>query len=364
MKVETSTFVGAQGLRPLNDRYDLNIMTEMQTEILSALEAKGAVLQDERVRQFGSVTDEYAGLESAVLIPLLGTTPLRLTGQDRLEFLHGQVSNDVKGLKAGQRNQSLMLNHKGHALAEMRVYRREDDVFAAVEGGAGAFVRRELEAHIIFDQVEIQNLSEVITSFTLQGNSAQGIIQSVFEIEMPPVGNFIQVPYEGAKVLLASVKRSLQGGVDIHVLSKDAETLLTQLLDAGAMLAGEDVLNIARVEANIPSAEFEGGEGALPQEVGLEPAVSYRKGCYLGQEIMARIEARGNLRKELKKLSISAFPDSESKNIISDGKSVGRLGTVVEHPEQGVLALASVRKDVGDGGLELEGTDIQLTIIT
>ena len=264
------------------------------------LSEHGAQTIEGRISSFSNLSSEVQALTiGAGLVPLLTTTPLRLIGADRLDFLHGQVSNEVKRLQPGETNTSLMLNVKGHALAQMRVYRREDDLFVAVEGGAGAFVQRELQVHIIFDQVELENLTDAITSFTLQGAKAQEVLKEVFDADLPNKGTFIQPLFESAKVLISSKKRSETGGYDLHVLSKDAPALFEKLEAAGATPAGEDALEAGRVAAGIASAQGEGGEGALPQEVGLEHAVSYRKGCYLGQEIMARIEARGKLRKGL-----------------------------------------------------------------
>ena len=285
-------------------------------------------------------------MSGAGLVPLLSTTPLRLTEADRLDFLHGQVSNDVKGLQVGETNTSLLLNVKGHALAQMRVYRREDDLFVAVEGGAGDFVQRELQAHIIFDQVELETLAGAITSFTLQGEKAGEVLSDIFDTELPSEGSFVQPSFESAKVLVASVKRGAAGGFDLHVLSRDADKLFERLEQAGVAPVGEDALGAVRVAAGIASARGEGGEGALPQEVGLEHAVSYRKGCYLGQEIMARIEARGKLRKGLRGVKFDVLPGGETRDLTLDGKKVGRLGSVVEHPEFGVIGLASVRTEL------------------
>ena len=114
--------------------------------------------------------------------------------------------------------------------------------------------------------------------------------------------------------------------------------------------------------AGIASASGEGGEGALPQEVGLEHAVSYRKGCYLGQEIMARIEARGNLRKGLRGLKLAALPGSETRDLTLEGKKVGRLGSVAEHPDLGIIALASVRMEL-EAGQEVEVGEITATVV-
>ena len=329
------------------------------TQTKDYLTERGAQFRDGRVSSFSTLKDEVQALTSgAGLVPLFTTTPLRLTGTDRLDFLHGQVSNDVKGLQAGETNTSLLLNVKGHALAQMRVYRREDDLFVAVEGGAGDFVQRELQAHIIFDQVELETLSDTITSFTLQGEKAGEVLSSIFNTEVPSEQTFVQPSFESAKVLVAPAKRSAAGGLDLHVLSRDAGKLFERLEQAGATPTGEDAFGAVRVAAGIASAKGEGGEGALPQEVGLEHAVSYRKGCYLGQEIMARIEARGKLRKGLRGVRLEALPKSDSKDLTLNGKKVGRLGSVVEYPEYGVIGLASVRTEL-EKGQEVEVGEVK-----
>lgn len=331
-------------------------MTEQMAnhELTDVLEAAGGRFSAGRVRHFGDVAAEVAALGLVGVTPLLGTTPLRLTGADRLEFLHGQVSHEVKRLAVGETRAALMLNIRGHALALLRIYRREDDLFAAVEGGAGALVERELRAHIIFDQVELADLGTSLSTLTLQGEGAAAVMQNFGALPGP--GTFVQVPFASAKVLISPVARSRAGGFDFHVLTQDAAELLEALRGAGAQLAGEDALEAVRIGAGIAGAELEGGEGALPQEVGLEHAVSYRKGCYLGQEIMARIEARGKLRRRLVGLKLDGVPESGARELIQNGKTVGRLGGVATHPKFGVIALGSVRTELGVGaGLGVGG---------
>lgn len=306
-----------------------------------------------RLESVTSPPEEFEALETALVVPLFGHTALRVTGADRLDFVHGQLSNEVKRLQVNTFSQNLLLNHRGHALAQMNVFRRDDDLFLAVENNSGELVERELKAHIIFDQVELQNLSETITSFTVQGKEAARVLERFGAL---PSGNvFIQVPFASAKILIHASKRTVPGGFDVHVLSKDAESLLTMLLESGATLGGEMALDMSRVEAGIPYAETEAGEGVLPQEAGLEPLVSYTKGCYLGQEIMARIEARGNLHRSLKDLKLSAIPETLDRDIRLADRAIGRLGTVVVHPELGVISLAVLRDVAADAELSVGG---------
>ncbi len=307
------------------------------------LNSKGARITDGRIQSFGDTVAEYQALESAIIVSLLAHKALRVTGDDRHDFIHGQVTHEVKQLKLNTFSEALMLNHKGHALAQMRVFRRDEDLFLAIENNAGDFVERELRAHIIFDQVELQNVSNTLTSLTIQGPRAATILSSL-NLDVPTGSSFIQAPFAGAKILIHSAKRSVTGGFDIHVLTKDAVMLLEHFIKAGAVLAGENALEISRIEAGIPYVYSEATEGILPQEAGLEPLVSYTKGCYLGQEIMARIEARGHMRRSLQGLKLSGHPtESEIK---LENKIVGQLGAWVQHPTLGVIALAVLRNDI------------------
>lgn len=321
---------------------------------------KGGVLESGRAISFGDDPKAFRALEDvAIVMPLLGTSALHVTGADRLEFVHGQVSNEVKRLDIGEFQNSLMLNHKGHALAQMRVLRREDDLLLFVEGGAGDFVRGQLEAHIIFDQVELEPLAMVTLS--IQGVAAEKIFNDVLETDAPKGKGFLEAMFDKTKVISSPAKQSLQGGYNVSVEEDAASDLLEALIASGAALAGENTLDLARVIAGIPSAEGEGGEGILPQEAGLEPLVSYTKGCYLGQEIMARIEARGNLRRSLQGIKLDGEPESAEHDIHSEGKKVGRLGTVVNHPNLGAIALAVLRNDVSaDTLLSVGGVSAKL----
>lgn len=274
---------------------------------------------------------------------------IRVTGADRLDFVHGQVSNEVRGLTVGGTSENLLLNHKGHALAHLRVVRREDDLYLSVEGNAGALVREQLERHVIFDAVEIEDLSDRIETLTLQG--AEPAVQRALAAlgsDVPVPGHTTSVAFQGATLLIAPAQRSGAGGVDIHVLSRQVAAVHASLTEAGAFAAEPRVLPLLRVVAGIARAASEAGEGVLPQEAGLEPLVSYRKGCYLGQEIMARIEGRGAVRKQLTGVELDELPTH--REIVAEERVVGRLGTVAEHPDGGWLALAVARKDLDPDG--------------
>ena len=314
------------------------------------LASMGARLESGIVDRFGDAAAEYRTLVDAsapLLVPLLSVAPLRLHGADRIEFLHGQVSNHVRGLPVGAVNRSLLLNHKGHALADMTVARRENDLYLAIDGGNGDPVEASLLRHIVFDQVEIENLAGTLITVSLQGFGSRAVLARVGEV--PPEAGFVEQAIGGVRVLIHRLNRCGADGFDIHLLAAQLPDLFSTMIGAGAEAAGETALEFARVEAGLPTAASEAGAGVLPQEAGLDAAVSYRKGCYLGQEIMARIEARGGVRRGLFGVRLADRLESEARDLEHDGRVVGRLGRVVDHPTLGSVALAVVRHDVPDG---------------
>lgn len=293
---------------------------------------------------------ELAGLaQGALLVVLRDHGRLLLSGADRLDFLHGQISNDVRGLAEGGMNRSLLLNHRGQALAEMQVLRGHDDIDLVVEGGAVEVVEDSLRRHIIFDQVELAS-QDSHTTLTLQGDEAKQLLAALVGAEPPEYGRHERVEIGGAAVIVSPVSRTGRLGYDLYLEEGAVEAVSEAVADGGAEIGSRSALEVARVSAGIPTVAGEAGAGVLPQEAGLEPLVSYRKGCYLGQEIMARIEARGKLRRELGGLILEGEPAADDREIRLEGKLVGRLGTVVRHPRLGLLALAVLRSDLPEGG--------------
>jgi hypothetical protein len=293
--------------------------------------------------------------EAASLVALPRVGGLRLVGDDRLDFLHGQLSHDVRGLPVGGSRRMLLLDAKGHAHAELAVQRRDDDVHLAVEDGAADDVAARLRRHVVFDQVEIQDLAGTLATVTVQGPDARATLARL-GWPWPEPGASASVAFEGAGLLLVPALRSEPGGVDVHLLARGRPAVEAALREAGAGPGDEAALEASRVAAGVPRAGREAGPGVLPQEAGLDGLVSTRKGCYLGQEIMARLEARGTPKRALARMTLTEPPPAPVANAVTfEGRTVGRLGTVARHPDLGVVALAVLRRDLPDGATLLAG---------
>jgi len=285
-----------------------------------------------------------------------GASAITVTGPDATAFLQGQLANDVAGMEDSAARRSLYLNHKGHAIAEVLVLRRGRQEFALVEqGGAAAWVEAELLRHVVFDEVQVGS-PRAAALVSVQGAGARAALATAFGLAAPAPGAVaVGATSSGEQVTVWDRRRSEAGGFDLLVEgSPRAATLILKALElGGARDVGAAGLDLLRVRALLALAPQDAGEGVLPQEAGLEGALSYRKGCYLGQEIMARIEARGKLRRGLVRLRLDADPrlamdGAGSRELRSNGRVVGLLGTVVDSGD-GFEALAVLRRDLPGG---------------
>lgn len=266
---------------------------------------------------------------------------LRLTGADRLDFLHGQTSNDVKGLPTPGGMRSLILNARGQIEFDVRVFRRADDLYVQTHAGLTSDVQSRLQRYIVFDDVKLEDITDKIRVLHVSGNDSPEIVSG---IGFDSNGRNVQLlETDAGTILVAQTPRGNSEGFDLHVLSSKASTLEGVLESRGVKSLSPADLEQARVLAGLADAHQDGFLGLLPQECGLESGVSYRKGCYIGQEIMARLEARGHTNREL--VWVRAHQALEAgAELEQSGRSVGRAGHFVAVTD-GFLALAVVRKD-------------------
>ncbi len=344
--------------------------------------ALGGRIEGGVVVSFGDVEGETrralaAADSGATLTPLLAANVLRVTGPDARDFLHGQLAADIRSLGASGQVLSLLLNHKGHALADVAVLRVGPDYLLVVDDGKAELVAGSLLEHIVFDDVTVSGADALV--ITLQGADSETALAAA-GLAVPDTAAVAGWEAGGVVVHCVRRRRSAAGGFDLVVaeatgtsgaasaaaLAEGAQRVVERLLTAGAAPIGEPALAAARVDAMVPAAAFEGGDGVLPQEAGMVERLSYRKGCYLGQEIMARIEARGNLKRGLALLSVDRAAGTEGA--LSSGapvmladRAVGRVGTLVGMPGGEAAALVVLRRDVPEGAeLAVSGAPARL----
>jgi tRNA-modifying protein YgfZ len=281
---------------------------------------------------------------------------IRVTGSDRIPFVHGQSTNDVRSLPTPGAQRSLILNAKGQIEFDIRVFKRQDDLYLQTAPGLGAQVLERLKRYVVFDEVQLEDISDQIRVVHLTG---EAFLEVAVRLGFNPDGaNVQQVSSEIAGTLLTTkIDRGLGIGLDVHVLASKADTLQQWLEIIG--LTHRPDLEQARILAGIPDAHSDHFLGMLPQETGLEFAISYKKGCYIGQEIMARLEARGHTNRSLARIHSNEKLEAGTE-LKLENRTVGSVGSSVQHDGRWV-ALAVIRKEATDGTeLEADGKMVKL----
>lgn len=293
-----------------------------------------------------------------------GSASLRLTGADRLPFLNGQVTQDTRHLNPGDRLEALMLNIKGQAQAHLDVHARENDLHVWVHGGRQPFVVNELKRHVVFDEVTVSDLANDLVHTVVTGRDTADWLQRKLHTTIPKRDGFQTVTAFGATILIASFHRSPYPGVSVAMLAKDASRVREGLgLDASEALPGH-AGGVLALAAGWPSVSNGAGVGQLPQVLRLEPLVNPTKGCYLGQEVMARLDARASLKRFLYAFEQDELAASDDVDSLLDasGRAVGRLWQATTRGQGRIrfgLALCDAAA-LDAGNLTLGGASVDL----
>jgi aminomethyltransferase len=281
---------------------------------------------------------------------------LELTGADRLRLLNALVTCDVKSLEPGTGAYGFFTGPQGKILADLAALALGDRLWLELPAGREEAIAAHVRKYILADRVEVMPLEDMLP-VTLVGPRAAEVLGSAAEVAGKPWAHG-RARVLGSEVELAH--RPLLGApaYTLWVSASIARELIEELLATGRVQAvGFAALEVARAEAGIPRFGLDYGAESFPQEAGLEEAgVSYEKGCYLGQEVVARIHYRGQVHRTLRGLAFDSMPSRGAK-ILAGGSEVGAVSTAVESPELGPIGLAVLKRQGTEPGaiLEIEG---------
>ena len=289
---------------------------------------------------------QYRALrEGAGLVDRSERGKLVVSGPDAVDFLQGQLTNDVEALAPGDGCYAALLDRKGHMQADMRVLRlAEQEVWLDTEPGAADAVVRHLSTYKVGRQVEIAEPGSELAILSLVGPAAGEVTGTG-----PLAPEHAHRELEVGSVSCRAVATDL--GIDLICPASEAPDVAEALVEAGAAEVSEPAAEILRVESGRPRFGREMSAATIPQEAGIDGrAVSFTKGCYIGQETVARLHYKGKPNRHLRGLRLEA-PVTEDDPIALDDREVGRIGTAVISPAHGPIALAVIRREAEPGAL-------------
>jgi tRNA-modifying protein YgfZ len=276
-----------------------------------------------------------------------------VNGRQAAEFLQGQLTNDLEAVGADEGCYAALLDRKGHMQADMRALRLSTGkIWLDTEPEAVEPVLRHLRMYSVGREVEIEEASSAWAVTSLIGPAAVEAAGTA-----PLEGEHAQRHFERQGVEVLAVATDL--GLDLITRAEQASELRSLLAESGAAEVSEAAAEILRVESGRPRFGREMTTATIPQEAGIDGrAVSFTKGCYIGQETVARLHYRGKPNRHLRGLRLDA-PVTQDDAIALEGRDVGRVGTAVVSPAHGPIALAVIRREAAPGALvQVGGTGV------
>jgi len=268
------------------------------------------------------------------------------------------VTNNVATLREGQGAYAALLTIQGKVVSDLRVYVLGDELWLDVPATRAATVRATLEQYIIADDVEFVGDEAWAPLVAVEGPHAAramlGVLGNTVEGLQP--FDHRELTFDGTRVRVAVASHTGENGYLLFGDPAMASRLREHCRAAGAEPVGMEALNVLRVEAGIPWYGVDFDDSVLVLEAGLDAAISYRKGCYLGQEVVERVSARGQIHRRLVGLVCAgqAVPPPDTKLVHAD-KEVGAITSAVWSPaRQAVVALGYVRSECWDPNTEVE----------
>ncbi len=297
--------------------------------------------------------------EGAGLLDRSSRGMLVVRGPDAADFLQGQLTNDIEALEPGTGCYAALLDRKGHMQADMRVLRLEEtgDLWLDTEPEALGAVERHLRMYSVGREVEIEDVGEAWAMLSVIGPAAAEVTAIG---PLSPEHAQREQAREGVEIVAVATDL----GVDLILRADQADQARRLLASADAVEVTEDAAEILRVESGRPRFGREMTTATIPQEAGIdERAVSFTKGCYIGQETVARLHYKGRPNRHLRGLRLSA-PVGDGDEIRLGDRVVGQVGTAVLSPAHGPIALAIVRREAEPGaGVEVGEASVAAEIV-
>jgi len=329
-----------------------------------------SVVHDDAVRSasdLGSLRSEFAELLSGCgLLDLSSRAKIALTGSDRVRWLNGMVTNNIRDMAVGRGVYAFLLNPQGHILGDMYAYNRGDSLMLDSDQSELEKLLAIFDRYIIMDEVEVSNVSDRVQALGIAGPKASQVLRSAgFDLTPLQSLQLADVTWQNAAV---TVVRGDHPGVDWYELWTAPEyvsTLRLALAQAGAKPVSAAAQELLRIAAGIPRYGQDIRERDLPQETSQERSLHFSKGCYVGQEIVERIRSRGAVHRKFAGFEVMGPLPAPGAKIQADGKDVGEITSATSLPVKDGerrVAIGYIRREFASGKqAQAEATQLTVT---
>jgi len=335
-------------------------VTTLQDKLTSAGAALATYRGADTPTSFGNPAAEFrALLEGSGLYDMSWQSKLVLTGEDRVRWLNGMVTNNVRDLAVGHGVYSFLLTAQGRIVADLVSYNRGDYLLVTSDRAQAQAITEMFDRYIIMDDVEVADISDKLSAVGLAGPSAAQTLQ-VAGIEAAQLerGQVVDLVWRNVGISVARSTHPNMDSYEIWFAAEQADTVWDGLTAAGAKPVGSEALEWYRIARGVPRYGLDLSQRDLPQETEQKHALNFTKGCYIGQEIVERIRARAILHRTFTGFLIEGEPPQSGTKIKDGDRNIGEITSAARIPfpsGERTLALGYLRRE-----FETPGTAVQV----
>jgi len=316
---------------------------------------------------FGDVRAEFHSLIAACGVYALSSRArISISGRDRVRWLNGMITNNIRDLASGHGVYAFLLNPQGHILGDLYAFNRDESLLVGTDQSQVEKILAVFRKYIIMDKVELANISDKLTAVGIAGPKARESLRAA-ELEIPALEplQLVELGWNQIGLTLVRDDNEFVESFELLLAPENVDQIYQSLVKAGAKPVGTAALELLRIAAGSPRYGIDIRERDLPQETEQERALNFSKGCYIGQEIVERIRSRGSVHRKFTGFEINGQLPVPGSKIQVDGKDVGEITSAASLPlESGErrLALGYIRREVATPGKLVEAGGSQMTV--
>jgi|SRR5579859_756287 len=313
---------------------------------------------------FGDARAEFQALLSGCgLYDLSWRAKIAVTGGDRVRWLNGMATNNVRDLASGHGVYAFLLNAQGRIQADLYIFQRGESLLVDTDRAQRDKVLQLFDHYIIADDVEISDISDKLTALGLTGPESRKVLEraGIAVADLTHL-QFTDVAWRDKTITLLRSGEEARESWQVWSVPEHIGELWDALIKAGARPTGTAALSLFRISRGIPQFGMDIRERDLPQETGQTRALNFTKGCYLGQEIVERIRSRGAVHRQFAAFAVEGTLPEAGAKILADEKEVGEItssAVLPLPPGERAVALGYLRRE--GAGKELHAGTAKLT---
>jgi len=337
------------------------------------LEASGARLGSYRGAEtpasFGDVAAEFrALLEGCAIFDMSWHAKMVLTGEDRVRWLNGMVTNNIRDLAPEHGVYSFQLSPQGRIQGDLVTYNRGDYLLVTTDREQAPAIAAIFDRYIIMDDVEVADIGDKLATIGVAGPKAAEVLSSAgIEVTQLELGQLIDVAWRDLGISVARSSQPPRDGYEIWFSAENADKVWNALQAAGAKPVGSDALELYRIVRGVPRLGVDLRDRDLPQETGQHYALNFAKGCYIGQEIVERIRSRAILHRTFVGFEVEGEPPPAGTKVRVNDKNAGEMTSASRVPFPGgerTLALGYAHREIAVPGTAVQIGEQRATVAT